>query len=167
MLLKKSLVLLIFPLFAFVNMHKFYLSATEINYSDKDKTLQIISRYFIDDFENVLKERYGIIPNLNTNKEMENLDFYVKKYLDDRFSIMINDKDLQLNYLGKEYDNDVIKIYFESEKINLKKIRNIRIKNSSLFEKFDNQQNIIHVDINGKKKSFNLYEGSEDAMLRF
>ena len=38
--------------------HEFYLSVTEIEYNNEEQSLQIITRVFIDDFQNVLNERY-------------------------------------------------------------------------------------------------------------
>lgn len=167
MLFKKSLLVLLLPLFSFVNSHKFYLSSTEVDYSEKDKTFQVVSRYFIDDFENMLKERYSIVPQLTSEKEMENIDSYFNQYLHDHFFIKINGERIKLTFIGKEYDNDVVKVYMESEKINIKSVRHIEIKNTTLFEMFDSQQNIVHVAINSISKSYNLYEGNEKAMLKF
>ncbi len=168
MLFKKSLLLLLLlPLFSFVDSHKFYVSSTEVDYSEKDKTIQVVSRYFIDDFENMLKERYGIVPQLTSEKEMENIDSYFNQYLLDHFSIKVNEKKIKLTFIGKEYDNDVVKVYMESEKINNKSIRGIEIKNTALFEMFDTQQNIVHVTMNSVNKSYNLYDGNEKALLKF
>ena len=47
---KKSLLLLVLPLLAFSTAHKFYVSVTNINYSEKTEAIQITSRVFIDDF---------------------------------------------------------------------------------------------------------------------
>lgn len=167
MLFKKSLILLLLPLLTSVNSHKFYVSSTEVEYSEKDKTFQVVSRYFIDDFENMLKERYDIVPQLTSKNEIENIDSYFNLYLRDHFSIKINGDRIKLTFLGKEYDNDVVKVYMESEKINIKSIRNIEVKNISLFEMFDTQQNIVHLTINSISKSYNLYDGNDKALLKF
>lgn len=166
MLFKKNLILLL-VLFSFVDSHKFYLSSTEVDYSEKDKTIQVVSKYFIDDFENILKERYDIFPRLTSKKEMENIDFYFNQYLQGHFYIKINGERIKLTFLGKEYDNDVVKVYMESERINIKSIHQIEIKNTSLFEMFGTQQNIVHILINSVNKSYNLYKGNEKALLKF
>ena len=167
MLLKKGIILLLLPLFSFVVVHKYYLSATEVVYSEKNKTLQITSRYFIDDFEKTLEERYLIKPQLSSSKELKGIDQYFDKYLSDKFIITFNEQILKLTFLGKEYDNDVVKCYFESEKINFKKNNSIEIINSSLFEMFEEQQNIIHLQINTTKKSYNLHKENNTALLSF
>ena len=58
--MRKTLLFLLLPLFAFTVAHKFYISVTNVGYSDKDKSLQITSRIFIDDMEKALMERYDI-----------------------------------------------------------------------------------------------------------
>jgi len=42
------------------DFHKFYLSVTQVNYSEKEHSLQMTSRIFIDDLNNLLLKRYGI-----------------------------------------------------------------------------------------------------------
>lgn len=167
MLLKKSLFISLLPLFAFINVHKYYLSATEVTYSEKSESLQITSRYFIDDFESMMKERYNIDPQLVSDNEIENIDYYFNKYLQGRFTIKINGERIKLAFLGKEYDNDVVKCYIESEKVKFKSIQNIEIKNSSLFEMFEDQQNIIHIQMGSIKKSYNLHKDSDTILLSF
>ncbi|MDX1427458.1 MAG: DUF6702 family protein, partial [Salegentibacter mishustinae] len=49
--------------------HEFYLSVTEIEYNNEKQSLQIITRVFIDDFEDVLNERYGA--DLQLSEEAE------------------------------------------------------------------------------------------------
>ena len=47
-------------LLSFASTHKFYVSVTNVVYSEKEDALQITSRIFIDDLEKLLEERYGI-----------------------------------------------------------------------------------------------------------
>jgi len=52
--------------------HEFYLSVTDVTYVKQEKSLQIISRVFIDDFENVINKRYQknfkLIPSKRSKK---------------------------------------------------------------------------------------------------
>lgn len=167
MLFKKSLILLLLPLFAFVSIHKYYFSATEVFYSDNDQSFQITSRYFIDDFEAMMKEKYTINPQLSSKKEIKNSNDYFDQYLQDHFIVKVNGKKIKFVFLGKEYENDVVKCYMESEKVVLKKIKSVEIENSSLFEMFDDQQNIVHLRMGSVKKSYSLNKDDETIMLSF
>ena len=76
-----SVLVLLFALTSFTTVHKFYVSVTNINYSEKNDALQITSRIFIDDLEALLKERYEIDAALDTDKESPLVEDYIKKYL--------------------------------------------------------------------------------------
>ena len=48
--IKILIILAILPFFAF-GVHKYYISLTEVEYVPEKASLQIISRYFIDDLD--------------------------------------------------------------------------------------------------------------------
>ncbi len=164
-ILKKSILILILPLFAFATVHKFYVSVTNVRYSEKDGAIQITSRIFIDDFENVLQERYGFDAELATKKESEEADAYIEKYLRAKFAVEINGENVSYNFIGKKYDADVMICYIEVPKINLASTKSIQITNEILTDLFDEQQNIVHFKIDGKKKSFVLLKSDTKGML--
>ncbi len=164
-ILKKSLLILILPLFAFATIHKFYLSVTNVRYSEKDEAIQITSRIFIDDFENVLQERYGFNAELATKNESKEADAYIEKYFQARFAVEINGKNASYNFIGKKYDADVMICYIEVPEVDLDTTTSIQIENEILTDLFDEQQNIVHFKIDGKKKSFVLIKSDTKGML--
>jgi len=114
--MKKSIIsvlVLLFVLTSFTEVHKFYLSVTNINYSEKNDALQITTRIFIDDLEALLKERYNINVTLDTNKESALAEEYIKKYLKTKFVLALNEENIAYNYIGKKYDNDVVIFYLK------------------------------------------------------
>lgn len=163
---KKGLLLLLLPLLAFTTVHKFYLSVTNVQYSEKEEALQITSRIFIDDFEDVLEERYGVHPNLATPLESETADNYIEKYLRSKLLVRIDGKQVDYKFLGKKYDNDVMVCYLEVPKIKISKIKTIELQNEVLTALFEEQQNVLHFKMNGKKKSFVLMKDSNKGMLK-
>ncbi|NAS14122.1 DUF6702 family protein [Poritiphilus flavus] len=162
--LKKSLLLLVIPLLAF-SAHKFYVSVTNVNYSEKEDALQITTRIFVDDFEQVIEERYGVKMNLATADEDELAEQYIEKYLRAKFAIEINGENRAYTYLGKQYDDDVMICYLELPKLEFDKVKSIQIQNEVLTDLFDEQQNIVHFKINGIKKSFVLIRENNKGML--
>ena len=163
--LKKSLFILILPLVAFTVAHKFYASVTNICYSEKDLALQITSRIFIDDFEQVLLERYGIEAHLATDSETALADEYLEKYLKTKFLMFVDGEQRQYKVLGKKYDNDIMICYLEIPEIHIEKIKSIAVQNELLTDLFDEQQNVVHLKIKGKKKSFVLIKENNKGML--
>ena len=163
--LKKCLFVLLLPLVAFTAAHKFYVSVTNINYSEKDQAFQITSRVFIDDFESVLLERYGVETHLSTDAETALADEYIEKYLRTKFLMHINGEQIKYSFLGKQYDNDVMICYLEIPDVDLSAIKSIEVQNELLTDLFDEQQNVVHFRVKGRKKSFVLIKENNKAML--
>ena len=153
------------PLLSAGILHKYYVSVTDITYSEEARSVQIISRYFTDDLDNLLKERFGIEARLMSDEELKDANFYIEKYLKDKFRIYINGELKSFKFLGKEYDTDLTKCYLEIENIDPGNLRSVRVENEVLFELFEEQQNIIHLKFPGKKKSFLLHRGNYKALL--
>jgi hypothetical protein len=138
---------------------------TNIEYSNKDNSLQITSRIFIDDLEKVLEERYDVQTYLSTEGESEEANYYIEKYIRSKLVLSTDGKDRTFVFLGKKYDNDLIICYLEIEDIDLSTLKTIEIENDILTDMFEEQQNIVHFRINGKKKSFVLVKGNNKGML--
>jgi hypothetical protein len=162
---KIFIVLLVFTLFAFTGMHKYYISVTQVNYIKEKESVQITSRIFIDDFEKVLRERYDESIVLTGKEETKGVDVYIERYLKDKIQVVINGEPMNLVFIGKEYDIDVVQCYIEIKGV--KGINTIEISNQVLFDVFDEQQNMIKTKINGKEKSFLLNQNNKIALLNF
>ncbi|MCB0374307.1 MAG: hypothetical protein KDD04_00135 [Sinomicrobium sp.] len=165
--LKKYILIfiIVLPLPAFVAVHKFYLSVTQIEYAGNEQSLQIISRIFIDDLEKILEERYGINPELATKNEMKNSDDFIKKYLSYHFKLSINGKNRPFTYIGREYENDIVKCYMEVDAVDISAVKDITVENTILFDAFEEQKNIVHFKINNKRKSFVLSKENDKGLL--
>lgn len=163
--LKKGFVVLLLPLMAFGMAHKFYVSVTNINYSEKDDALQITSRIFIDDFERVLEERYGLKTYLATDDESELADDYVEKYIRAKFAVLVDGENKDFTFLGKKYDNDVMVCYMEVPEVDFANIESMAVQSDILTDLFEDQQNIVHFKFNGRKKSFVLARDNNKGML--
>ncbi len=147
--------------------HKFYVSVTQIEVNEKTKSLEIISRIFIDDFEKLLRERYDESIELMTKNEAneKKINEYIDRYLAQKLQINVNGKDVKFNFLGKEYENDIMLCYLEIE--NIESLKTIKIKNKVLMDLFEEQQNIIHVKKGKKRKSLILERENDNGMLNF
>ncbi|HMQ43148.1 MAG: peptidase E [Confluentibacter sp.] len=162
---KHLFLLFLLPLWAFTLAHKYYVSVTQIDFMPEKQSVQITSRIFIDDLENLLRERYDKKITLAIKNEMPTTDRVIERYLKEKIKIKINGNSVNLNYIGKEYDTDIVKCYLEIEGI--KTIETIEISNQVLFDMFDDQQNIIKTNINKRQKSFNLISQNSSNLLTF
>lgn len=159
---KLSIVVLItlVSLSSFKSIHKYYVSVTDIEYAQEAKSLQVISRLFIDDFEKVLQERY--VDSIKIEDAL--VDTYIGKYYSKKLLIEVDNELKQFNFIGKEIEDDMVHCYFEIE--NISSIKTIRVTNKLLFDIFDNQQNITHLKINDKKKSFLFIKDNAHGLLK-
>lgn len=157
--------LLVMPLLGMNVYHKFYVSVTNMNYSDRDKAFQITTRIFIDDLEAVLLERYGIDTDLATPDEVANSDELIDKYLKTKLVIYFDDEVAQYQFLGKEFDTDIVVCYLEITNVKLQELQKIEIQNEVLTDLFEDQQNIVHLKIDDKRKSFILIRENNKGML--
>ncbi len=135
-------------------IHDFFVSVSYIEYDDQRNAIEVHKKIFFDDFEKTLKkeslnENFDI---LKSNKVL--VDDYIRDYLTKKIEFVINDKQYDFEYLGHEYEDGIINCYFEINKI--KKIKKIKIKDTSLFETFEGQENLIYFQVNQKLTTIRL-----------
>lgn len=164
---KRSLLIAVTSIFVFMSftVHKYYLSVTDITYNEEEASLQIITRIFYDDLEDVLRERYDEKIVVDATADQKELDTYIKKYLTRKMKIIINGEQEALTYLGKEYEDDYVVCYIEVTEV--PSIQTIEIVNTLLMDAFSEQKNMVHTNILGKKKSLLLIDGNAKAVLNF
>lgn len=159
---KIILLLFIIPLFAF-SAHKYYLSLTQIKFKEESKAVQIIINVFMDDIEVALNKDYNIDLQLTTKKELPNNDPYFEKYLKEKLQISIDGVPKQFNYLGKEYEGELVYFYLEIE--NISQVKNIQIVNKILIKHFPDQQNLVKSKVGKKNKSILLTKDETSGIL--
>lgn len=131
--------------------HKYYLSVSNVSYSSKAKALQMVSRYFIDDLEDVLNERLDTKITLGNEAGLADLKPILDRYFSKRITVKVDGKESVPTVLGAEYDVDQIIIYIE---VPVAKTPNeVELSNKALFELFPEQKNLTHFKINNQRKS--------------
>lgn len=159
---KYLLLFLIAPLFAFT-IHKYYISLCEIEYAKEKRSIQIILGIFIDDLEVTLNKDLNSKLFLATEKEPSNIDKIYEDYLNKNFKVTVNQKVMSYSFIGKEYDDDIVRFYLEIPNIN--QLNSIGISNTSLFRDFESQQNIIKIKIDKFNKTFYLDKKNANCLL--
>ncbi len=160
-----ALVIMLSPVLMSSGAHKFYVSITKVEFSEEAQSVQIITKLFIDDIEATLQKRYDPNVSLDTKKETEAHALLLEKYVLQKFKVEIDGVAYQLEYLGREYENDVVKCYMEVPGIT--DLGKIEIENSILMDMFEEQQNIVHVKKGKTRKSLVLDKEHPAGMLNF
>jgi len=159
----KIFLFLIIPLFAFT-AHKYYISLCQIEYIEKQQSVQITIGFFIDDIEFTLNKEHNTKLNIATKKENPNIDKYYLDYLNKNLKISINNKPQIYQYIGKEYDGDLVRFYLEIT--NIQQLKSIEIINTCLFSDFDDQENIVKIKANNTHKTFYLKKANDKGLLK-
>lgn len=147
-------------------LHPVHLSVSEINYSEKDKALQITSRIFIDDLELSIR-------NSRKEPEMDLLspgpglttDQLVSTYLNDHLKIKLDGKLQKLKLLGHETEDAALICYIEIE--NVKKIKTLEVFNDIITETHADQSNLVHVTYKGPVRSVRLTHDNPTETFKF
>lgn len=158
--------LLVCPiLFLNIAKHEYYVSVTNIEYVEEQQSLQIISQIFIDDFEKLIRERYDDSITLDTENELESIETYMTRYLEDKLKVSVNGNTVNFKFIGKEYIDDIVYCYLEIE--NISDMKSIAVTNQILFDVLQEQQNIVRLKMLNRNKSFLLLPDKDSCMLNF
>lgn len=145
--------------------HKYYLSLTQIEYNKDQNSLEVIINVFMDDIELAINKEFDVDLRLTTKQELEDVDIYFEKYLRKNLSFLVNNKPVEYNFIGKEYEGDLVYFYIESSTI--ENPVTLQINNTILFAYFEQQQNVIKFKNGSKRQSKILSKNINKALLNF
>lgn len=138
-----------------VSLHPIHVSITEVDYSEKNKSLQMTLRIFVDDLELSIRNQLTK-PELDLLNPGEGTttDQLVKQYLADKFLVKVDKKLMRQNFLGHEIEGAAMICYIEIE--NIKKFNTLEFTNRLIQETHEDQSNLINVNYQGKVRSLRL-----------
>ena len=145
--------------------HKFYIAVFQMDYVPQKKVVQITARLFVDDLEAALDKKYNRKFYFGSKQENPEADAFIKKYFTEKFHIKVNETAKTLKYIGKETEDDVLICYYTIPAEG--KIKTIEVTNTTLFEAFPDQENIIHTNIHSNKKSLLLTNDKQQGILTY
>ena len=152
---------LLFSVFSLVIMsaapkklHPFHVSVVEINHNKTDKTLEITCKIFTDDFEKVLAQNYKTKVDLINPPDKAAMDTVVKMYVLSHFGLVADGVTRPIEYLGFERDQEAVYSYVQI--VNVESVKKIAIFDKLMHDMFEDQVNIVHVVVNGKRQSRRL-----------
>lgn len=155
--MQKLFLFVFFLIFTFSpakDIHPYHVGSVEFNYNSKSQTFQITGKFFLDDLENALKEKYGKAVHFNDEKYKIQINDALKKYCSEYVKLKADNQTLQINYIGYEEDSESVNIFLESEVITQPK--KVETAVSFLYNYFEDQMNIIHIIVGGKRQSERL-----------
>lgn len=147
-------------------LHPIHVSVTEMEYSEKHKSLQITSRVFIDDLETSVRSQLQQ-PSLDIVEPKNGLttDQMAERYLMEHLKIKLDGKPVKIKYLAHEVEAPAFVFYLEIEKV--KRFKSIEVLNNVIQETHDDQSNLVHVTYKGILKSVRLIRDKPSDVLKF
>ncbi len=144
---------LLFIIFSF-NIHPYHVGSVEFNHNKTSKTFEITGRFFTDDLENAVNKKYGKKLHFLNPKDEKEMNEALKNYASEYLKLKVNNQFLKLNYIGFEEDKESVNIFLESEPVTQPK--KVEVAVSFIYNLFDDQLNIIHIIVDGKRQSEKL-----------
>ncbi len=158
-------ILLLLPTqFTNKKLHPLYVSNTDATYNTTEKSIEIISKIFLEDLEDALKTKFNskvdlyATPTATTNS-------YVLQYMQQHLQYTINGKASQYNLIGYERKKDACWVYVEIP--NVTNIKTIAINNSILHDFTDKQINLVHVTVGNNSQSYKFTYPNKEKSFSF
>lgn len=145
--------------------HPFHVSVTEIDHNAGDKTLEISFKLFTDDFENILEKTFKTKVDLTNPPDRAATGKLVNEYISQRFLLKVDGKPVSLTGIGFEKEGEATWCYFQVD--NIAAVTKVEMTNTLLYDLFDDQIGIMHVKVNGNRKSTKLSFPAKEAVVSF
>jgi hypothetical protein len=121
-------------------------------------------RIFPDDLDRALLEKSGVQTQLVTELEHPSADSLLRVYLLEHLKIEINQKEIKLNYLGKEPEGNALWCYLESDQVPVPE--EIHIESTLLIYTLPEQVNIVQVYVGKWNKGLLLNKDKSTGSLK-
>lgn len=145
--------------------HPFHVSVCEIAYDEETRALQITQKIFLDDLELGLREYSGERFDITEKASEDKVNKLLEAYYPEKMQVLVNGKTRTFRYLGFEIEEDAMWCYLEIEKV--RNLKSLEVTNTILFEIFEDQSTILHIQKSGKIRSFRLSNDDTAARLTF
>jgi hypothetical protein len=145
--------------------HPLFVSVTEIELNAKDKTLEISCKIFTDDFEKTLRQNYKTTVDLLKPKDKTTMNKLVSDYVQKHLLLTVDGKKAALQFLGYEQQEEGIVSFYQAS--NIAAVKKIAITDNILYEYKKEQIGIIHVTVDGNRKSTKLTNPEDKCSFDF
>ncbi len=146
--------------------HPIFVSVTEIEHNAKDKTLEISCKIFTDDFEKTLRQQNNnVFVDLIKPKDKPAMEKLVSNYVTKHLLIKADGKPVALQFLGYQQDEEGIVSFYQVN--NVPALKKMDITDNILYEYKQEQISIIHVIVNGSRKSTKLNNPDDKTSFEF
>ena len=157
-------------LFVFINVlyspkHDFHTSITNAELNPKSRSLEITMKLFTDDLELTVKNESDEDLKLTSEAPHPKADSLIFDYVLDHFAIKSDQTSKPPVFIGKEIENGITFIYLEITSFSIEK--EMVVRNTVFFDTFEDQTNIVNIEIDDQLQSAYLTRNTREKILRF
>ena len=135
--------------------HPIHVSVTNIDLDPDKGKMEISVKLFSDDFQDLIFQKYSVQLQLVDRVKPDDSIEAVNRYLQEALQLEMNGKDLaEPGFVESELNEEATWLFYTYDYG--KKIRKVRIRNSLMLEKFDDQTNLVIVSWDGKQNGYRL-----------
>lgn len=134
----------ILPIKGKATYHPVHVSYTNVEYDNQAKEFKMLFKIFVDDFDKILLQKYGLNLELQAGKKKSGYQVYVSKYISEHFKIYAGNKDItknKLRFLHSEIREKAIWIYYNCRYNG--KSNKFEIRNSLMTDLYRDQTNLL------------------------
>jgi hypothetical protein len=135
--------------------HPVHYSVLNIEHMPNERQLSLSFRLMHDDLKLLAFHRYGDRIDTIAVADTASSDAFITRYLNSMLFMVVNESDtLKINFLEKKTEGENLWLYTSVPVP--EKISHFRISNYLLMDIFDDQTNLVILQINGKEQSFRM-----------
>ena len=146
-------------------LHPFFVGVTEVQHNAKDKTLEVSVKLFAEDLEKTLSKANNIAVDLTSPKDSAKASKMVASYLQQHLQLKVNGKPVQMEFVGYEKEREATWCFLQVNDV--PDVKKLEVINSLLYDAFEQQINLMHVTVNGERKSSKLGFPDQKAEFSF
>ena len=132
--------------------HPIKMSTCIVTYDQNGETLNLKFFFFKDDFGDHLSHITG--QNLDLDKKDKTTSLAMQNYIEQNFNISANTTPLTMLYNGYQLNDLTVEVNYSVKNFKCKDTNgktSLEIENSLLMDAFDEQTNIMRIDLKGNK----------------
>jgi hypothetical protein len=147
--------------------HPIHATVTSIEYNTKTKGFEVSCKIFADDLEEAVKRATGTQAYIGSGaKEVKNVNVLLEQYLRKHLRLEADGKPLtNWTFVGKELEGEAVWCYVELP--HTVAVKRLFIENTILMEMYDDQTNLVNVQIGSTRRSALLRKNKQMETLEF
>lgn len=145
-------------------LHPIHVSVCDLEFDRKEERLELTMRIFTDDLEQQIRKETGnkTMDILNPPQEFSTDELF-EEYLNRHFKLEVNGAYTSYEYLGHEVEAGSVYCYMMVPEVT--ELSSLTVFNDILLDIFDDQVNLIHVEVDGDIQTMMFKEGRPTSAL--